>query len=133
MDCNTNLIKKFMSCEHEREAIEITENFSCPNVLTALADGSGGYIKFSKTVQPILGMDESQLLDRSETIFSLSRHTEKLELFRAFSNTLREGSSYRIMHYLPGNNPEGLPVITHLKKILNESGQEMLLCLNILA
>ena len=133
MSCGVNLMKSFMSCEHEHEAIEITEKYNCPNVFAALADGSGEFQKFSRTVEKFLGMGERQLLDRAETIFSLSRNGEKLELFKAFSSTLNKGSVYSVMHHLPRYSDSNLPVVTHMKKVTGSSGQEMLLCLNILA
>lgn len=133
MNRNEKLLERFMSCEHVKEAKDLTETCLNTQAFAAIANTSGEFLQISKSIKSVLGCDEQRLLSGNETVFSIGPSGQKSELFKAYSNALSAGSAYRVLQHITCSRNEAMPVITHFKKVCGEGNEEMVLCLNIRA
>ncbi len=128
-----NVVKSFLACDSEQEARKITETCDNPFVISALADINGSFLSISKNTAQVFGCSQQELMDRHETVFSMTYDEEKPQLFKAYSSALLEGSVFRLMQHIYCHNYGPTPVVTHLKKITGENNKDLVLCLNIRA
>ncbi|MFT4543733.1 MAG: hypothetical protein ACI9UR_000110 [Bacteroidia bacterium] len=131
MYTNNSLISQFIACHNTREALAITDSCKSLDAFLAVVDLHGAYLRVSDTAKAMIGCDLNCL--KSETIFSMAIDTERPELFKACSRAVIQGSVYRISHHIKCSNSEKVPVVTHMKKVIDDTGIEMILCMNVKA
>lgn len=126
-----SLISQFIGCVNTKEALAITDSCNSTDAFLALVDLNGSYLKVSDSARNMIGCDLNLL--GTETIFSMTLDSERSDLFKACSTAAIEGSAFRISHHIKCSDCEQVPVVTHMKKVIGDSGRDLILYLNVKA